>query len=78
MSDLDMKQTQRLFASLSALAFKDCVQSFRTRTLEKSEEKCIENTVHKYMAHFQRVNVRFGEEFMAKAQQQAQQAMQQQ
>ena len=31
------------------------------RALEKSESKCIENIVGKYMQHFQRTNVRFGE-----------------
>lgn len=31
------------------------------RALEKSETKCIENIVGKYMQHFQRTNVRFGE-----------------
>jgi hypothetical protein len=33
---------------------------FFVSTLDRTESKCIETCAQKYMAHFQRVNVRFG------------------
>jgi CRISPR/Cas system-associated protein endoribonuclease Cas2 len=47
MADLDMKQTQKMFANLTEVAFNECVTNFRGRTLEKSEAKCVENMVRR-------------------------------
>lgn len=77
MADLDVKQTTRMFQTIANVAFKDCVTSFRGKQLEKAETKCIENMVGKYMAHFQRINIRFGEEFVNMTQQATAAAQQQ-
>lgn len=78
MADLDIKQTTRMFQQVTSLAFRECVTSFRGRHLEKNETKCIESMVGKYMAHFQRINVRFGEEYVERSKQQANEMAQQQ
>lgn len=70
MAELDMKQTTRMFQAVTSLAFKECVTSFRGRHLEKSETKCIESMVGKYLAHFQRINTRFAEEYAERTRQQ--------
>ena len=58
-------------ASSSLPLPQECVTSFRGKTLEAAETKCITGVVDKYMQHFQRMNVRFGEEFMRRNQAQA-------
>jgi len=55
--------------------FKDCVDSFRRKDLEGSEEKCVQRCCEKFMKHSSRVGVRFAE-LSQSAEQQMQQITQ--
>lgn len=67
---------QQLFSSVSTQCFNRCITNFRGRTLDSTEKKCIETCSKKFMAHYQRVGVRFADE-NALQQQAAAQAQQQ-
>lgn len=75
-SDLSEHQRERVFKKLSKLemvdsmntynglvqrCFSQCVTSFRSKTLEKSEKTCVQNCVSKFMIYSGRVGQRFAE-----------------
>lgn len=72
---MQVRDSLRMYNSLVEKCFKDCVDSFRRKDLESSEEKCVQRCCEKFMKHSSRVGVRFAE-LSAQAEQQVQQMMQ--
>lgn len=66
-----------MYNSLVERCFRDCVESFRRKDLDKTEEKCIQSCCSKFMKHSARVGIRFGE-LSNEAETQMQQMMAQQ
>ena len=62
LNELQVKDSQYLYNSLSARCFNDCVNDFRNRELIKKEKNCITNCASKYLKLLARVGVRFQEE----------------
>lgn len=72
-----LKETQTTFNSITEKCFTDCVSGFRGRSLDTTENKCMNNCAEKYFKSMNRAGLRFGEQNAA-MQQQAMEAMQQQ
>ncbi|GJP52303.1 hypothetical protein CLOM_g11429 [Closterium sp. NIES-68] len=51
----------RMYNSLVERCFKDCVDNFRRKTLDKTEEQCVKRCAEKFLNHFARVGMRFAE-----------------
>ncbi|CAI5526207.1 unnamed protein product [Closterium sp. Naga37s-1] len=51
----------RMYNSLVERCFKDCVDNFRRKTLDKTEEQCVKRCGEKFLNHFARVGMRFAE-----------------
>eukprot|EP00891_Asterochloris_glomerata_P005413 jgi/Astpho2/5413/e_gw1.00076.51.1_t len=75
--EMQVRDSLRMYNSVVERCFKDCVESFRRKDLEASEEKCVARCTEKFMKHSARVGMRFGE-LSSQAEQQMQQVMQQQ
>ena len=66
-----------MYNTLVEKCFKECVQGFRSKDLDTTEERCVQNCCNKYMKGSARVGQRFGE-LSAEAEQQMQAMMGQQ
>eukprot|EP00471_Norrisiella_sphaerica_P006749 CAMPEP_0184479654 /NCGR_PEP_ID=MMETSP0113_2-20130426/1296_1 /TAXON_ID=91329 /ORGANISM="Norrisiella sphaerica, Strain BC52" /LENGTH=98 /DNA_ID=CAMNT_0026857779 /DNA_START=66 /DNA_END=362 /DNA_ORIENTATION=+ len=75
MQDMMFREMQEMYIGLVDRCFSKCVNAFRTRKLQSSENTCISNCVAKSLAHNQRVQLRFQEQNQMMG---AQAAMQQQ
>jgi import inner membrane translocase subunit TIM9 len=62
MGEFALNQTLRLYNQAVRKCFNQCITSFRSRNLDSSEKKCLENCGEKYFTHFQRMGMRFQEE----------------
>ena len=63
LNESQLRDSQRLFSDLSQRCFDACVSTFSTSHLQPKEKTCINNCSQRYMAHFQRVGIRFGKFF---------------
>jgi import inner membrane translocase subunit TIM9 len=50
-----------MYNALVERCFSECVDSFRRKTLEQGEEKCVQRCCEKFLKHSARVSVRFSE-----------------
>ncbi|KAL4441805.1 hypothetical protein ABPG77_003721 [Micractinium sp. CCAP 211/92] len=74
---MQVRDSLRMYNSLVERCFKDCVESFRRKDLDATEEKCVQSCAAKFMKHSARVGLRFGE-LSSEAESQMQQMMAQQ
>lgn len=74
---LQVRDSLRMYNTLVEKCFKECVQGFRSKDLDTTEERCVQNCCNKYMKGSARVGQRFGE-LSAEAEQQMQAMMGQQ
>lgn len=58
---MQLRDSLKMYNGLVERCFKDCVDSFRRKDLESSEEKCVARCCEKFMKHSSRVGVRFAE-----------------
>mmetsp|Transcript_34274 Transcript_34274/g.54910 ORF Transcript_34274/g.54910 Transcript_34274/m.54910 type:complete len:97 (-) Transcript_34274:1762-2052(-) len=58
---MQTRDSLRMYNNLVEKCFSTCVQSFRRKTLEKDEERCVTKCCEKFLKHSSRVSVRFGE-----------------
>lgn len=75
--EMQVRDSLRMYNNVVERCFRDCVDSFRRKDLESSEERCVTRCCEKFMKHSARVGMRFGE-LSSQAEQQMQQVMQQQ
>eukprot|EP00823_Brevimastigomonas_motovehiculus_P000039 TRINITY_DN1009_c0_g1_i1.p1 TRINITY_DN1009_c0_g1~~TRINITY_DN1009_c0_g1_i1.p1 ORF type:complete len:100 (-),score=20.45 TRINITY_DN1009_c0_g1_i1:526-825(-) len=77
MMEAQQKEQVNLMGSLTKRCFQECINNFKSRSNDPTEEQCLRNCVRKYMAANMRMSARFGEEAMLaeKMQMEAQQAM---
>ncbi|DBA66116.1 TPA: hypothetical protein ACH3X2_003113 [Trebouxia sp. C0005] len=75
--EMQVRDSLRMYNNVVERCFRDCVESFRRKDLESSEERCVTRCCEKFMKHSARVGMRFGE-LSTQAEQQMQQVMQQQ
>ena len=66
-----------MYNSLVEKCFRECVSGFRSKDLDATEERCVQNCCNKFMKGSARVGQRFGE-LSAEAESQMQQLMQSQ
>ncbi|KAJ4824741.1 protein transporter tim9 [Turnera subulata] len=59
--NLQLRDSLRMYNSLTERCFNDCVESFTRKSLQKQEETCVTRCVEKYMKHSMRVGMRFAE-----------------
>ena len=72
---MQVRDSLRMYNSLVEKCFKECVQGFRSKDLDTTEERCVQNCCNKFMKGSARVGQRFGE-LSAEAEQQMAQMMQ--
>ena len=58
---MQTRDSLRMYNNLVEKCFSSCVQSFRRKTLEKDEERCVSKCCEKFLKHSSRVSMRFGE-----------------
>lgn len=58
---MQVRDSLKMYNGLVERCFRDCVDSFRRKDLESSEEKCVTRCCEKFMKHSSRVGVRFAE-----------------
>ena len=58
---MQTRDSLRMYNNLVERCFMTCVQSFRRKTLEKDEERCVSKCCEKFLKHSARASVRFGE-----------------
>jgi len=68
-SELQADDHQKMVVGLINRCFGRCVNTFKSRTLDKNENQCVNACVAKFMQSMQRTAVRFAEENQAMAQQ---------
>ena len=57
---MQTRDSLRMYNNLVEKCFATCVQSFRRKTLEKDEERCVSKCCEKFLKHSSRVSMRFG------------------
>lgn len=75
--EMQVRDSLRMYNSLVEKCFKDCIDSFRRKDLDNTEERCVSKCCEKFMKHSGRVGLRFAE-LSSAAEQQVAQLMQQQ
>eukprot|EP00897_Mesotaenium_endlicherianum_P006715 jgi/Mesen1/6071/ME000031S05342 len=58
---LQMRDSLRMYNSLVEKCFNNCVEGFRRKTLDKTEETCVRRCAEKFLKHTARVSLRFAE-----------------
>ncbi|PAN21470.1 hypothetical protein PAHAL_3G469200 [Panicum hallii] len=58
---LQIRDSLKFYYSLVERCFRDCVDTFRRKTLDKQEESCVRGCAEKFMKHSMRVGLRFTE-----------------
>mmetsp|Transcript_31026 Transcript_31026/g.34319 ORF Transcript_31026/g.34319 Transcript_31026/m.34319 type:complete len:100 (-) Transcript_31026:371-670(-) len=61
LEEMQMKDSLTMYNNLVERCFGQCVSSFRSKTLDKSEATCIENCSSRFIKMTQRVGLRFAE-----------------
>ncbi|KAK9800210.1 hypothetical protein WJX73_009657 [Symbiochloris irregularis] len=74
---MQVRDSLRMYNNLVERCFKDCVESFRRKELDSTEEKCVQKCTDKFMKSSARTGLRFAE-LSSQAEQQMQQLTQQQ
>mmetsp|Transcript_14320 Transcript_14320/g.19755 ORF Transcript_14320/g.19755 Transcript_14320/m.19755 type:complete len:99 (-) Transcript_14320:139-435(-) len=59
--DMQMRDSLKMYNRLVERCFSSCVDSFRRKNLEASEEKCVSKCTEKFLKHSARVSIRFAE-----------------
>lgn len=72
LEQMQMKDSLTMYNNLVVRCFDSCAYSFRSKSLDNSETKCMENCSSRYIKMAQRVGLRF-QEHQAMQQQQQQQ-----
>ncbi|CAL5221622.1 g3844 [Coccomyxa viridis] len=75
--EMQVRDSLRMYNNLVEKCFTDCIDSFRRRDLDGTEEKCVQKCCEKFMKHSTRIGMRFAE-FNSQAEAQMAQLMQQQ
>eukprot|EP00877_Chromochloris_zofingiensis_P005016 jgi/Chrzof1/14515/Cz09g05200.t1 len=73
---MQVRDSLRLYNSLVERCFKDCVDNFRSKNLEKDEEKCVSRCCEKFLNLSARTGLRF-QELFSEMERQAQQQLEQ-
>lgn len=60
-SCLPLPVSLRLYNSLVERCFRDCVESFRRKTLDRAEEGCVKHCAERFLKHTTRVGLRLAE-----------------
>eukprot|EP00213_Chloropicon_mariensis_P004628 CAMPEP_0197472034 /NCGR_PEP_ID=MMETSP1309-20131121/3156_1 /TAXON_ID=464262 /ORGANISM="Genus nov. species nov., Strain RCC998" /LENGTH=83 /DNA_ID=CAMNT_0043010275 /DNA_START=338 /DNA_END=589 /DNA_ORIENTATION=+ len=76
--NMQTKDSLRMYNSLVQKCFTDCVDSFRRKNLDSTEEWCVTKCCEKFLKHSARVSVRFAELNAGAEAMMQQQVMQQQ
>ncbi|CAL6283692.1 unnamed protein product [Bathycoccus prasinos] len=58
---MQTRDSLRMYNNLVEKCFSECVNSFRRKSLEKDEERCVSKCCEKFLKHSARVSVRFAE-----------------
>jgi import inner membrane translocase subunit TIM9 len=58
---MQTRDSLKMYNNLVERCFSTCVQSFRRKTLEKDEERCVSKCCEKFLKHSARTSVRFAE-----------------
>ena len=58
---MQTRDSLKMYNNLVERCFSTCVQSFRRKTLEKDEERCVSKCCEKFLQHSARTSVRFAE-----------------
>ncbi|KAL3934557.1 MAG: hypothetical protein SGBAC_009748 [Bacillariaceae sp.] len=61
LEQMQLKDSLTMYNNLVGRCFDGCVSSFRSKTLDKSENACLENCAGRYIKMTQRVGLRFAE-----------------
>ena len=61
LNDMQMAESMNTYNGLVERCFNECVTSFRTKSIDASEEQCVKRCVTKFMTFSQRIAVRFQE-----------------
>mmetsp|Transcript_32777 Transcript_32777/g.49407 ORF Transcript_32777/g.49407 Transcript_32777/m.49407 type:complete len:97 (-) Transcript_32777:2370-2660(-) len=62
LEQMQMKDSLTMYNNLVERCFGQCVSSFRSKTLDKSEATCVENCSSRFIKMTQRVGLRFAEQ----------------
>ena len=58
---MQTRDSLKMYNGLVERCFKECVDSFRRKNLDSTEERCVTRCCEKYLKHSQRVSLRFAE-----------------
>uniref|UniRef100_A0A7S2HI50 Mitochondrial import inner membrane translocase subunit n=1 Tax=Helicotheca tamesis TaxID=374047 RepID=A0A7S2HI50_9STRA len=61
LEQMQMKDSLTMYNNLVERCFTTCVNSYRSKTLDKWETSCVENCASRYIKMTQRVGLRFAE-----------------
>jgi import inner membrane translocase subunit TIM9 len=70
-TETQLKDSQRTFNQITETCFSACVSSFRSRSLDGGENKCVANCAERYINAVNRAGIRFAEQNEAMQQKQA-------
>jgi len=59
--DMQMRDSLKMYNRLVERCFGNCVDSFRRKNLDSTEERCVTKCTEKFLKHSARVSVRFAE-----------------
>lgn len=71
---MQVRDSLRLYNGLVERCFKDCVDNFRSKSLDAAEDKCVQQCCEKFLNLSARVGKRF-QELFTEMEQQAQQQL---
>ncbi len=69
-TETQLKDSQRTFNQITETCFGACVTSFRSRSLDGGESKCVANCAERFIAAVNRAGIRFAEQNEAMQQKQ--------
>jgi len=58
---MQTRDSLKMYNNLVEKCFNTCVQSFRRKSLEKDEERCVSKCCEKFLKHSARTSLRFAE-----------------
>lgn len=61
METMQMKDSLRMYNFLVEKCFNHCIEGFRRKTLDKTEETCVKRCAEKFLKSTSRVSMRFAE-----------------
>mmetsp|Transcript_6618 Transcript_6618/g.12221 ORF Transcript_6618/g.12221 Transcript_6618/m.12221 type:complete len:97 (+) Transcript_6618:134-424(+) len=72
LEEMQIRDQFKLYTRLGEHCFRDCVSTFRSKTLDATEEKCVNNCATMFLKMSKRVGERFSENQMQEQQAQMQ------